>query len=70
MLQAWPARGGCACHVPPPLLLARGVHALLGLGGPYIVLGPAKRWGPVLPCSGFPPCPRFWVGGPALPSLP
>ena len=72
-----PARGGCVQPVPLPLLPARGLRVLLGMGAPLFVLGPAARWDPALLYSGVPPVPpmhavgaRRLVGGtPLLPPL-
>ena len=63
-----------ACSSPlPPLLSARGLCALLGQGGPFLLQLLASRWVPALPFLGPPPGPllrsmgaRCWVGGPPL----
>ena len=54
--RAWPTRRGRAWFVPCPLLPACGLRVLLGLGGPFLVLGPVAQGGPVLVRSGVPHC--------------
>ena len=73
----WPSLlpGAPALSVHLPLLPAHGLRMLMGLGGPFFVLGPAARWGPVLPCTGVPRAPkarcgRAPLGGGSPPSFP
>ena len=45
---AWPTRLGRARSVPCPLLPACSLCAMLGMGGPFLVLGRVARGGPML----------------------
>ena len=60
-------RGGCGRPVLLPILPARGLRALLGLGGGFFALVLAARWGPALPCSWVPPHSPDACRGRALP---
>ena len=73
LIRARPARGGCTRPVPLPLLSARWLCALLGMGAPFFVLGLVVRGVPVLPYSRVPPrvpaarCGRDMLGAPPPP---